>query len=69
MKPMRITVSLDDYVTVLLRQVHRQIQQLLKAPDPRPPFRTRSFNLGRCYLPDLNNTSEVLAIAEGGNYK
>ena len=82
---MRTTLTLDDDVAVLLRQVQERrkasfkeivnealregLTGLSKAPEPRPRFRTRSLNLGRCYLPGLDKISDVLAIAEGEDYK
>lgn len=82
---MRTTLTLDDDVAVLLRQVQEQRKAslkevvntalregligLTKAPAPRPQFRTRGFNLGRCYLPNLDKISDVLAVAEGEGYK
>ena len=32
---------------------------------PQKPFRTHAVNLGKCYFPNLDNTWEVLAGAEG----
>ena len=32
---------------------------------PQKPFRTHAVNLGQCYFPNLDNTGEVLAGAEG----
>ncbi len=82
---MRTTLTLDDDVAVLLRQIQEQrkaslkevvnaalregLVGLTKAPKPRSQFRTRGLDLGRCYLPNLDKISEVLAIAEGENYK
>lgn len=82
---MRTTLTLDDDVAVLLRQIQEQrkaslkevvnaalregLAGLTKAPQPRRLFRTRGIDLGRCYLPNLDKISEVLAIAEGEGYK
>ncbi len=42
---------------------------MVKAPPPRKKFRTAVHSPGRCYLPNLDNTAEVLAIAEGEQFK
>lgn len=82
---MRTTLTLDDDVAALLRQVQEQRNASLKEvvnsalrdglaamqekPRPRAPFRTRTLVLGKCFLPNLDNIAEVLAIAEGEDYK
>lgn len=82
---MRTTLTLDDDVAVLLDRVQRERKATLKdvvnsalrqglvemqrKPEPRKPFRIKPLNLGRCLLPDLTDISEVLAIAEGDDYK
>jgi hypothetical protein len=58
--------SLKEVVNVALRE---GLAGLAKAPRPRPQFRTQGLNLGRRYLPNLHKISEVLAIAEGEDYK
>ena len=35
----------------------------------RKKFRTTVHSSGRCYLPNLDGTTEVLAIAEGEQFK
>ena len=42
---------------------------MLEASAPRTKFRTTVHSSGRCYLPNLNNTAEVLATAEGECFK
>jgi len=81
---MRTTLSLDDDVAALLDRVRKARKAGLKqvvnsalrdgltrmlAPAPsRKPFRTRTTSLGRCYLPDLDNISDVLATVQGERY-
>ncbi len=37
-------------------------------PKRREPFRTRSVDLGRPRLTDIDNIAEALAIVEGENF-
>jgi hypothetical protein len=82
---MRTTLSLDDDVAALLQQVQKKRDATLKQvvnealrkglehmtqPVVRQkPFRTQPVNLGKCYFPNLDNTWEVLAEAEGDSHK
>ena len=82
---MRTTLSLDDDVAALLEKVRKAkdaslkevvnaalregLVRMVKAPPPRKKFRTVGYSPGRCYLPNLDNTAEVLAIAEGEQFK
>jgi hypothetical protein len=81
---MRTTLTLDEDVAALLeraRQVRRAtLKQVanealrrglsqMTAPAPRgEPYRTRTVSLGRCLVGDLDDVSEVLAIAEGEDF-
>jgi len=40
-----------------------------KPAEPRAFFRTEPVDLGECFFPNLDNTWEVLAEAEGELYK
>ena len=82
---MRTTLSLDDDVAALLARVRKAKKASLKEvvnaalrdglvnmitpAGPRKPFRTTAVDLGKCYLPNLDNTSEVLATIEGDWYR
>jgi len=82
---MRTTLTLDDDVAVLLAQVQKQRQASLKEvvntalrnglvamnkpPQPRAWVRTKTFNTGKCALPNLDCIGDVLAFAEGEDYK
>jgi len=59
---MRIVHRLGDYVAALISRVSRALV-------PRKKFRTGSHFCGQCYLPNLDNTAEVLAAAEGEWFK
>ncbi|HET7262277.1 MAG TPA: hypothetical protein VFK60_10725 [Casimicrobiaceae bacterium] len=77
---MRITVTLDKDVAVLVtwlrRTRHQTLKQLIndglrigltrstEQPAKREAVRTRSVNLGRCLVGDIDNVAKVLAFAE-----
>jgi hypothetical protein len=80
MSRMRTTLTLDEDVAVLLQRIRQARRATLKqvvnealrqglkqmaAPAPRGvPYRTRTVSLGRCLVGDLDDVSEVLAVAE-----
>jgi predicted transcriptional regulator len=76
---MRTTLSLDDDVAVLLKQMRkardttfkrivndalREGLARLSSPAETRAFRTQPVDLGRCYYPNLDNVWEVLDEAE-----
>ena len=58
--------SLKEVVNAALR---KGLVRVVKALAPRKKFRTAIHSPGRCYLPNLDNTAEVLAIAEGEDFR
>ena len=82
---MRTTLTLDDDVAAMLERLRsRQGLSLRDAVNeglrlglpqvfaPTPPageFHTRAVSLGGCLLPNLDDIDEVLAIAEGEDYR
>ena len=82
---MRTTLSIDDDVAALIAKVRKSkdaslkevvnaalregLVRMVKAPAPRKKFRTGIHSPGRCYLPNLDNIAEVLASAEGEQFK
>ena len=82
---MRTTLTLDDDVAVLLARAQTARKAALKtvvndalreglkhilAPAPRRKrFKTRSVELGRCLVGNLDDIAEVLAVAEGENFQ
>ncbi len=44
-------------------------QMAAPPPGPRRAFRTRSVSLGRCRVGNVDNVSEILALAEGETFK
>ena len=55
-----------DLVNEALR---RGLRELTAPPKKKKPFQTRSMNLGRCLIDNLDNIAEVLAIAEGEDFR
>ena len=45
------------------------LTQLSTREKPRDVFRTRAVSLGKCKLDNLDNIAEVLAFAEGEDFK
>lgn len=82
---MRTTLSLDDDVAALIDRIRKAkdvslkevvnaalregLVRMAKEPAPRKKFRTAVHSSGRCYLPNLDNTADVLAFAEGEQFK
>lgn len=82
---MRTTLTIDDDVAALLEAVRnegkaplkevvnaalrRGLTEMQRKPKRQKSFHTEPLSLGKCYLPNLDNISEVLAIAEGEDYK
>ena len=82
---MRTTLSLDDDVAILIEKVRKSrdasmktvvndalrggLERMIKPISARKPFRTQSVDLGKCNYPNLDNTAEILAEAEGEWYK
>jgi hypothetical protein len=82
---MRTTLTLDDDVAALLRQVRadrkaslkevvnevlRQgLLQMAASPRTERSYRTPSLQIGRCLVDSIDNVAEVLALVEGEDYK
>lgn len=81
---MRTTLTLDDDVAIQLERlkaerglslkaiVNQALREGLLALETRPPsrpFRTKTVSVGRCLLPNLDCVGEVLALAEGEDYR
>jgi hypothetical protein len=82
---MRTTLTLDSDVAVQLERLRKARKTTLKAlvnealrtglaqltapPARKKPYRTPSVDLGRCLVGSLDNVAEVLALAEGEDYK
>ena len=82
---MRTTLTIEDDVAKLLESVRRGRNTSLKAiinkalrQGPRDmtkpsrrgkAYETRSVNLGRCRLANLDDISEVIAFVEGDTFK
>jgi hypothetical protein len=82
---MRTTLTIDDDVAIRLERmrdergesfksvVNEVLRRGLKDVDrphaERPPYRIKPHDAGRCYLPKLDKTADVLAWAEGDDFK
>lgn len=78
-------MTLDDDVAALLQKLQKERDASLKEivnkalrqglialtqpVEPRARFRTETFDLGECSLPNVDNLSEAIAFAEGEGYK
>ena len=59
-------MSLKQTVNEALRD---GLVRMTKPPEKREPFRTIPVDTGECALPNIDNIAEVIAWAEGENYK
>ena len=82
---MRTTMTLERDVAAKLEQVARKRRQSFKTivnealraglaildrpPAPRPPFRTRGFDLGPSLVGSLDDVQGVLARVEGESHR
>jgi hypothetical protein len=82
---MRTTITLDKDVAVIVERLRRTKNLTLKevvnealreglsrmmAPrGKRPEFHTRSVDLGRCLLGNVDDVAEVLSVAESESFK
>lgn len=82
---MRTTLTLDDDVAAIIERLRRDrdanlrdivneaLREGLKhmtAPRQKPTrFRTRTADLGRCLLANVDNVADALAIAEGDAFR
>ncbi|MGD8294934.1 MAG: hypothetical protein PVG26_12015 [Desulfobacterales bacterium] len=81
---MRTTLTIEDDVAKLLESVRKGrntslkvvinealrqgLRDMTKPPRRGKPYETRSVNLGRCQLSNLDDISEVIAFAEGDTF-
>jgi hypothetical protein len=82
---MRTTLTLDDDVAAQLERLRKKrdasfkdvvndvlrrgLRDVESPQKPRKPYRTRVVDLGGSKIGSLDNIAEVLAIAEGEDYK
>ncbi len=82
---MRTTLTLDDDVAAALEHIQKTnnlslkvavnkalragLKELASTERKGEPFQMKSFDVGRCLIGNLDNIGEVLAIAEGEDYK
>jgi len=82
---MRTTLTIDEDVAIELERLRKArdvsykelvnetlrlgLKQMKAPGKPRKPFRTRVVDLGEPRLKNLDNIAEVLAFAEGEDFK
>jgi len=82
---MRTTLTLDDDVAQLIERIRRRrgaslrdvvndglregLPRLDAPARPRKPYRMKGVSLGDCLIPHLDNIAEVLAVAEGEDFR
>jgi len=82
---MRTTLTIDDDVTAELERLKKTrdqsfkelvndvlrhgLAQLSARPAKRKPFVTQPLKIGECLVGSIDDISEVLAIAEGEDYR
>ena len=82
---MRTTLTIDPDIAIELDRLRRERKASFKAlvnealrrgvremtvpPKKQKRFRTRSMDLGRCLIDNLDNIAEVLAFAEGDDFR
>lgn len=59
--------SMKSVVNEALRQGWGRMAE--RRPEPRKPFQTRPLSVGRCLVGNIDNVAEVLAVAEGEQFK
>jgi hypothetical protein len=81
---MRTTLTIEDDVAKLLESIRKRrntslkvvinealrqgLRDMTKPPRRGKPYETRSVNLGRCQLSNLDDISQVIAVAEGDTF-
>ena len=82
---MKITVTLNEDVAAALKTLQqrergtrkkminealrRGLHNMNASPERRKKYPTRPVNMGRVLVADINNIADVLAIAEGEDFK
>lgn len=82
---MRTTLTIEDDVAKLLENVRRArnsslkvvinqalrqgLRDMTKPPRRGKAYETRSVSLGRCQFANLDDISEVIAVAEGDTFQ
>ena len=81
---MRTTLTIDDDLAAMLEQMRRKraaslkdlinealrrgLRDMAARPKPSSSFQTRSVDLGRVRIANIDNIAEALAIAEGERF-
>jgi hypothetical protein len=54
---------------LLNEALRRGLDDMNRRPEGREKFQTRPVNMGRALVNDIDNIADVLAIAEGEDFK
>ncbi len=82
---MRTTLTIDDDVAARLEQLRRAgnasfkeivnetlrlgLKEMNKPRQAKQPFQTKSVSLGRCLVGNVDDISDILALADGDDFK
>jgi hypothetical protein len=82
---MRTTLTIDEDVAVHLQRLRqtqnrrlkqivnealrRGLKEMSEEDKPGGDYQTRSVDLGRCLIGSIDDTAEVLAVAEGEDFR
>ena len=82
---MRITVKLDEDVAAALQRFRRQwncrlkevvnaalrreLAEMVRTAKPSKPFRLKSVDCGKCHIPNVVCTGELMAICDEEDLK
>jgi Arc/MetJ family transcription regulator len=82
---MRTTLTLDDDIAAEIEQLRRRrgvslkaavnetlragLREVSKPAAARQAFQTPTFDLGELLVPSIDNVAEVLAVAEGEDFR
>jgi len=59
----------ESFKAVVNDTLRRGLDALDRPARERPLYRSKPVGLGHCHLPNLDKISDVLAYAEGDDYK
>lgn len=66
----RLRKTRDASMKALVNEALREGLKHIDAPRRKQPrFRTRSVNLGRCLVGNVDDVAEALAVAEGESFR
>jgi hypothetical protein len=82
---MRTTLTIDDDLAAMLTRIRRErhiglkslvnealrrgLEDMLRKPQRRAPFRTRSYDAGKLLIGSIDNIGEVLAALDDEKFR